>query len=96
MSRAEPLLHSRFEGGVLSLTGRLGVDEAAVLLAEAARHGAALGRIDLGTLDEIDSAGVASLHLLQGQARAAGRDLALHPVSDRYRAICAAHRLSIR
>ncbi len=95
MSKAEPALRARFEAGVLQLGGRLGADEAAALLAEAAQHGAALARIDLGALDDIDSAGVACLHLLQRQARAAGRALALQPVSARYRAICAAHRLSI-
>lgn len=95
MSKAEPALSCRFEAGTLALGGRLGVNEAGALLAEAARRGASLERIDLGALDDIDSAGVASLHLLQRQARAAGRSLALQPVSDRYRAICAAHRLSI-
>lgn len=95
MSKAEPRLQARFEAGVLQLGGRLGADEAAALLAAAAQHDAALTRIDLGALDEIDSAGVASLHLLQRQARAAGRTLVLQPVSTRYRAICAAHRLSI-
>ena len=95
MSKAEPRLQARFEAGVLQLGGRLGADEAAPLLAAAAPHGAALTRIDLGALDDIDSAGVASLHLLQREARAAGRALELQPVSARYRAICVAHRLSI-
>jgi len=95
MSKAEPRLQARFEAGVLQLGGRLGADEAGALLAEVSRHGAALERIDLGALDEIDSAGVASLHLLQRDARAAGRTLVLQPVSSRYRAICVAHRLSI-
>lgn len=95
MSKAEPRLQARFEAGVLQLGGRLGADEAGALLAEASKHGTALERIDLGALDEIDSAGVASLHLLQRDARAAGRTLVLQPVSSRYRAICVAHRLSI-
>jgi ABC-type transporter Mla MlaB component len=95
MSKAEPRLQARFEAGVLQLGGRLGADEAGTLLAEASKHGAALERVDLGALDEIDSAGVASLHLLQREARAAGRTLVLQPVSSRYRAICVAHRLSI-
>jgi ABC-type transporter Mla MlaB component len=96
MSKAEPALRCRFEAGVLSLAGRLGADETVALLAEAARHGAALERIALAALDDIDSAGVASLHLLQREARAAGRALSLEPVSQRYRAICSAHRLSAR
>ncbi len=95
MSKAETALRCRFEAGVLTLAGRLGADEASALLAEAARHGAALERIDLAALDDIDSAGVASLHLLQRQARTSGRGLALQPVSERYRAIGVAHRLSI-
>ncbi len=95
MSKAEPRLQARFEAGVLQLGGRLGADEAGALLAEASKHGTALERIDLGALDEIDSAGAASLHLLQRDARAAGRTLVLQPVSSRYRAICVAHRLSI-
>ncbi|SDD69042.1 STAS domain-containing protein [Aquimonas voraii] len=95
MSKAEPALRARFEAGVLQLQGRLGVDEAAQLLAETTQHAAGLQRIDLGALDDIDSAGVACLHLLQRQARAAGRTLVLQPVSPRYRAICIAHRLSI-
>lgn len=94
MSKAESRLQARFQAGVLQLGGRLGADEAPALLAAAAQHGATLTRIDLGALDEIDSAGVASLHLLQREARAAGRALALQPVSARYRAICVAHRLS--
>lgn len=94
MSKPESALGCRFEAGVLCLQGRLGVQEAGMLLAEAARHGAALSRIDIGALDDIDSAGVASLHLLQREARAAGRELGLAPVSERYSAICVAHRLS--
>ncbi len=80
---------------MLTLAGRLGADEAGVLLAKAARHGGALQRIDLAALDDIDSAGVASLRLLHREARAAGRTLALRPVSDRYRAISVAHRLDV-
>lgn len=94
MSRAEPALQMRFEAGVLKLAGRLGVEEAATLLGEATRHAHALQRIDLGALDDIDSAGVACLHLLRREAGSAGRTLALQPVSSRYRAICVAHRLS--
>ncbi len=94
MSKAEPALRRRFEAGVLGLHGRLGLEEVGVLLAEAARHGASLTRIDLGALEDIDSAGVASLHLLQREARTQGRALGLAPVSERYRAICVAHRLS--
>jgi anti-anti-sigma regulatory factor len=94
MSTAEPSgLDTAFDGGLLKLSGRLGIEQAGALQERLRGRIEAVQRIDLGGLDAIDSAGVASLRLLQKKAIAAGRTLELRPLSERFRAICAAHRI---
>jgi|GEM_PF-2685067 len=96
MSKAEdPALQITDDGGVLRLSGRLGIEQAGALQERLKERIASIERIDLGGLDDIDSAGVASLRLLQKQAESAGRRLQLRPLSKRFRAICAAHRIQL-
>lgn len=94
MSRAEPRsLSVERKGSALRLSGRLDIDSAPALLEQALPLLPGLDRIELGGLSDIDSAGVASLRLLQRRAAEAGRMLALQQPPQRHAAICAAHRL---
>jgi phospholipid transport system transporter-binding protein len=94
MSRAEPRpLSVERDGSALRLSGRLDIDSAPALLTQALPLLDGLERIELGGLDDIDSAGVASLRLLQRRAADGGRTLALRQPPPRHAAICAAHRL---
>jgi ABC-type transporter Mla MlaB component len=96
MSKVEPsALKTERDGEVLRLSGRLGLAEAGELHARGSSLMDGIRRIDLAAVDEIDSAGVAALRLLQKQAAARGQALALAPVSARFRAICAAHRVDL-
>lgn len=94
MSRAEPRsLSVEQQGSTLRLSGCLDIDSAPALLEQALPLLPGLDRIELGGLSDIDSAGVASLRLLQRRAADAGRTLALQQPPPRHAAICAAHRL---
>lgn len=94
MSRAEPRsLSVERKGSALHLSGRLDIDSAPALLEQALPLLPGLDRIDLGGLSDIDSAGVASLRLLQRRAADGGGTLALQQPPPRHAAICAAHRL---
>jgi ABC-type transporter Mla MlaB component len=96
MSKAEAsALKTERTGDVLRLSGRLGVTEAGQLHASGSSLLEGIRRIDLAAVDDIDSAGVAALRLLQKQAAARGHTLALAPLSARFRAICAAHRVDL-
>jgi len=97
MSRVEPVSPEfSLEGGVLALRGRLGLAEASGLIAALGARVDTIQRIDLSALEDIDSAGVASLRLLQRQARQGGREVELSSLPSRYRAVCAAHRIDPR
>ena len=94
MSRAEPdALRIERLGDALSLKGRLDVSSAPALLRHALPLPDGIDALELGALEAIDSAGVASLRLLQRHARASGRSLRLRQPPPRFAAICAAHRL---
>lgn len=94
MSRAKSkALVVEREGKALRLSGRLDIDSAPALLEQALPLLKGLECVELGGLSDIDSAGVASLRLLQRSASEAGGTLVLLQPPPRYSAICAAHRL---
>ncbi|MCG6118113.1 MAG: STAS domain-containing protein [Aquimonas sp.] len=94
MSRVErEALSIERDGSALRLSGRLDIDSAPALLEQALPMLKRLERVELGGLSDIDSAGVASLRLLQRWATDAGSTLSLQQPPPRFAAICAAHRL---
>lgn len=97
MSKVEPAAAQfSIDDGVLVLRGRLGLAEAAGLIEALGSRLDSITRVDLSALDDIDSVGVASLRLLQRQARQQQRELELASLPQRYRAICEAHRIDAR
>jgi phospholipid transport system transporter-binding protein len=85
---------STIEDGVLSLRGMLTVQHLAPLWREAQRRLGQLQRIDLGAVEQIDSAGVALVEALRDAIRErSGREPGLTGLPPRYHALCRAHRI---
>jgi ABC-type transporter Mla MlaB component len=97
MSRVEPATPQyALQDGVLTLRGRLGLAEAAGLIEALQDSIDSIRRIDLAELEDIDSAGVASLRLLQRRGPSGERRIEFGSLPPRYRAICEAHRIDPR
>lgn len=74
---------------------RLTIDTVGALFKERAEQPGAIRGFDLSQVQEIDTAGVALMHWFRDQQRALG--LVPAPIrglpSERYRALCQAHRI---